>query len=112
MHMLKQRAIAVAGAIALGGLGMGAAMAADIPAQPGPPVYHGGYAPGPVEPAYPYPPPPVVYGYPPAYYGYAPRVVVVPPPFYPRRYAAYPYYPRYYGPRVYAPYYARRYGYY
>jgi hypothetical protein len=103
MEMLKQQAIALAGAIAFGSLGMGSAAAADLPIEPQP---HYGrvappYGPGPVEP---YGPPPVVYGYapPPAvvYYDDPPPVMAYPPP-YGYAYGGYRYYPRQYGYRVY-----------
>jgi hypothetical protein len=113
MHTLKQQAIAAFGAIAMSGLGIGCAAAADQ-APPGGPEYYEGQNYGPAQPPaqYGYPPPaqygyppPVQYGYPPpAVYGYpppvyyAPRVAVVPGPIYPRRYygvGPYPY-PRYY----------------
>jgi hypothetical protein len=88
MQTLKQWAITAVGAIAVGGLGMASAPAADVAVQPGPTVYERAvpqYAPAPVE-VYPAAPPPVVYRYappPPAvvYYDYPPPVVV-----YPRRY--------------------------
>jgi hypothetical protein len=101
MQTLRQHAIALVGALALGGLGVNAALAADVAVPPGPPsygppVYRGDYAPRPVDP-YPFPPP-VVYGYPPpppvVYYGgYGPAVV--PGPYY----RPYPFYRAHaYGP--------------
>src|SRR5689334_23908915 len=106
MQSLKSCAIAAVGAIALGGLGVSSATAADIPAQPRP-YYQGenyGPAPQPVYPANPYAAPPVVYYAPPP----APEVVVVPPgPYY--TYGGVWPYRRYYGPYAYAPF-ARGYG--
>jgi hypothetical protein len=115
-HMLtfSRRAIAtLVGAIATGGLGLGAATAADIPLRPGPQYGQSQeyYGEPPAEEAYAYQPPPVAYYPPPpppvAYYGYAPPPVVVVPEIYPRR--RYVYAGPVYG-RGYAPYFARGYG--
>src|ERR1700722_16115360 len=95
----------VAGAIALGTLGIGSAAAADIPypqaqVQPPPPNYYprppieGGYAPPPV-----------------SYYGYEePPVVIVPRPYYVGRYYGPIYNSGPYGVRGYGPYIAHGYG--
>jgi hypothetical protein len=104
----------VAGAIALGALGIGSAAAADIPVpqaqvQPPPPSY---YQRPPIEEGYA-PPPPVVYGYPRppvSYYGYeVPPVVIMPRPYYFGRYYGPIYNDRPYGVRGYGPYIARGY---
>jgi hypothetical protein len=93
MQTLKQWALAVVGAVALGGPATGVAQAADIPAQP---YYRSApapqYAPPPVVQAYP---PPVVYRYAPppvVYYNVPAPIVVAPPVVYPRRFVyGYPY---------------------
>src|SRR5688572_5314153 len=88
MQTLKQWAVAIVGAIALGVSGTAAVPAADIFVDAGPPPYQPAvpqYG-APVAPVYPYAPPPVVYAYPPpppvVYYAEEPPPVVV----YPRRY--------------------------
>ena len=90
MQRISQRSIVTAlGAVALGILGAGTALADGIPAPPSPqpappppPVYRP--APPPVVQRYVVPPPVVVYDYPPPpVVTYAsPEVVVVPRPYY------------------------------
>ena len=113
MQTLKQCAMATIASIVVGGAG--AANAADIPPEPGPPVYQRAaprYAPPPVQEVYPDAPPPVVYRYAPppppvVYYDDPPPVVVYPPRY---RYSHRGYYgPRYYGYHGYGPYGARGY---
>ena len=105
MRSLTRRLVdAAIGTIAIIGVGIGMAAAADIPPLPGPPQapeYYGGppqlYGNPPPPEAYPYAPPAPAYAYPPpppAYY-YGPPVAVAPQPYYPRRY---------YGAWGYAPY--------
>jgi hypothetical protein len=107
MRILIGRSLAAGvSALALAGIGLHGAKAADMAVQgqyqPPPPAY----GPPPAEESYAYPPPPVAYGYPPppvAYYAYAPPpYAVVPGPYY-----AYGPYMRGYGHR-----YAYGYGHY
>jgi len=101
MQTLKQWAVAVVAAIALGGFlgGFGSPAAAD---EPGPNHQAAPqYDPAPVRPVYPHAPPPVIYGYappPPAivYYDYPPPVVIYPPRY---RYAYGGYHPHHHGYR-------------
>jgi hypothetical protein len=110
MRNFSNRAAAtVLGAMALGGIGIGSAAAADVTV----PQYGESreyYGEPPTEERYVYGRPQAVYPAPPpvAYYEYEPRpVVVVPPPYFVRR-------PYVYGGRPYAfrrgPYFARGYG--
>ena len=96
MQTLKQWAVAVVAAIAMGGLGSPAS--ADEPGPNYQPMPQ--YEQAPVQRVYPEAPPPVIYGYapPPAivYYDYPPAVVVYPPR---SRYAYGGYHPRYHGHR-------------
>jgi hypothetical protein len=114
MGNFRGQAMAAAiGVIVLGGVGMGAAAAADMVPEaelqaPSPEYYPNPsryYSEPRVDQR-----PPVVYGYapPPAYYAYGPRpgVVVVPEAYYPRRH----YGPVYGGRPYYAPHIARGYG--
>ena len=102
MHSVMKRLINIAVcAITTSRIGLGAALAADIPPLQGPTQAPPEYNNPPAQGAYPYPPP-AVYAYPPpAYYYGPPAVAVAPAPFYPGRY--------YGGAWGYAPY--RGYGY-
>jgi hypothetical protein len=122
MRDFARRAVAAAvGVIALGGVGVSSAAAADIRVpqvqQPAPPEYYGDtqeyYGAPPVDPGYVYQQPPPVYGYPPPrVYGYydAPPVAVLPGPYYRRPFYGRVYGAPVYGPRRYEPYVARGYG--
>ena len=110
--MRKIMNVSLTAALALGGIGLHAAKAADMPypqgQYEGPPPQPGlppqAYGAPPLEESYGYPPPPpVAYGFPPPapYYAYGPPpYVVVPGPYYARG----PYW------RGYAPHYAYGYG--
>jgi hypothetical protein len=106
MRNNKYGVAAAVGSIVWGSVGLGMAVAADVPVPlPPPSEYYGNsteyYGDPPVlEPRYPYRLPPSAYGYPPPppyyYYDYytPPPLAVVPEPYYRRRY----YEPLYGGP--------------